>query len=167
MDGDSWCKPRPLAPGSSQDAVRRPDRKYPAQEATRKNHLPVSHLQRGSSRSQASPPDNGWTASLTTNRKWSNSFRDPGARGGKLFPRARISGAASAAAAVGSLLPCYRLKEARHSGLEGKGPPLGRYSVPWLRGDASSVPAKFLPFPVETLGRGGGARRLGSRVGAR
>lgn len=86
-------------------------RKYRTLESTQENHLPVSHLRRRSSRSQtcrarvkpgafSGHPGDSLRASLTTTRKWFNCFRDCRARGGKLFPRARIRESARVAATV-------------------------------------------------------------------
>ncbi|KAF7472650.1 Hypothetical predicted protein [Marmota monax] len=56
-------------------------------------------------------------ASLTTTRKWYNLFRGCQARGGKLFPRSRISEAANAAAVIdAAATAANREKQPRHSG---------------------------------------------------
>lgn len=88
-------------------------RKYQVQEATQKKIITHQspNLRRGASRSLAresgssrgtclEDPDDSSRASLTTTRKCHNRFRSRGARGGKLFPTARIREATGAAAAV-------------------------------------------------------------------
>lgn len=123
-----YTGPRPVGTISPRRQPRKMTYPSPTSDAHLAEPGPPARTQSGT---RSDHPDDGSRASLTTTRKWYNSFRGRLARGGKLFPRARISEVASAAAAVVSpVTTATRGKQPRLSGREGKGPQLGRHSIP-------------------------------------
>lgn len=120
---------------------------------------------RWSSRRLASPPDSSWAPSQTTWRRLDSvtdnhpevtqQLPGPWARGGKLFPRARISEAATAAAPVVSPVTTATRRKQDTPAWKVKGLRSEDTVYPDC-GDVSSVPPKFLPLPAVRLGRGWG-----------
>ncbi|VFV34304.1 Hypothetical predicted protein [Lynx pardinus] len=108
--------PRPVGTISPRRQPRKMTYPSPTSDAHLAEPGPPARTQSGT---RSDHPDDGSRASLTTTRKWYNSFRGRLARGGKLFPRARISEVASAAAAVVSpVTTATRGKQPRLSGRE-------------------------------------------------
>lgn len=177
LDADSSrFNPLPLTSWSGQDATRRPDRpeisgprgncrkityQSPKSGADLQEPGPPARIQPGT---RSDHPDDGSRASLTTTRKWSNSFRGRLARGGKLFPRARISEAASAAAAVVSpVTTATRGKHPRLSSREGKGPQLGRQQCTLTLWGCFLHAPKVSAAPGFEIGKGLGLSAGGAR----